>query len=387
MPRSLSKNQNKVSVPAPHFHLYRQVVLSFVILTSLLVLVVLYFSFVSAKITITPKPQRVIAEFNLKMAESDGALAPDELNGVFFSKTVEGEKEFSATGSEVIASDVVGRVKIINNYRRPQPLVATTRLLTADNILLRTKTRVEVSVGGSVEVEVYADDPKQLAGRVLAAGTRLTIINLWPVQLQENIYAESLGEIKTGENTVTVVTADDLVKAKQVLADQLIEQSFVDLGADGKVGRVATITPEKTMASATVGETADKFQVKIKAIISGVLFDKASLISLAENRLRSNLSADQELATVDYENLTYTVDNLDLVKKTADLKVHLEGNAVLQLNSEVLSRDLLKGLSKKEAQDYLISQPGIAAVKIDFFPFWIRKIPRLVDHIEVVMAQ
>lgn len=368
----------------PAIHLYRRVVLTFVALTAILIAVVLYFSFVSAKIIVTPRPEKVVAEFTVGVIEATDGLVADQINGVFFTKEVSGEKQFTATGTKDMQSDIVGRVKIFNNYRRPQPLVATTRLLSPDNILLRIKNTINVPVGGTVEADVYADDPKQLTGRTLAAGTRFTIPGIWP-ELQDKIYAEALSQIKTGENKVTVVTAEDIDNAKKDLLNQLKNQSIADLGTDGKVAKAVDVKESKVDVSAKVGDVATNFTVKIQATATGVIFDKDNLIKMAETKLKDSLPKDKQLMSADYESLNYTVEEINLAQKTAKVKVYLDGLSVIKLSSPIFDKTKLEGKSAEEVKEYFASEPAVEGVELNFFPFWVRKVPSLPDHIDVVL--
>jgi len=384
MPRKKSKKAKARKVST--FDLYRKVVISFIVLTSILILIILYFSFVSVKITVIPKPNQVTTDFTVEVVEGEDGLAEGRVNGVFFSKEVEGEKEFSASGSKSVASDIVGRVTIINNYRRPQPLVATTRLLSPDNILLRIKDRVDVPVNGSVEVNVYADDPSQLIDRTLEPGMHFTIPGLWP-QLQDKIYAKAKTTIKLGENKISFVTPEDIDQARQEILAQLESQSLSELGLEDNLIKAVTIEEKQSFATAKAGEEIEKFTVKTKAVVQGLFFDRDTLIQLAEARLRNDLTKDEELFQIDDNSLVYSVAEIDLVNKIARIQVNLEGTSVIRLNSEILNKERIKGLTKEQVKNYFSQQPAIEQISIDFFPFWIRKVPQLADHIELIIQQ
>ena len=390
MPRAkkISTKTTKISKQkaktVPTIDLYRKVVISFVVLTTILILLVLYFSFVSAKITVTPHPERISADFAVDVVETEDGLVPDKVNGVFFNKEVKGEKEFSTTGSKAIASDIVGRVTVINNYRRPQALRATTRLMSSDNILLRMKDRADIPVGGTVDVDVYADDPAQLEGRTLDTGTHFNIINLWP-QLQSEIYAEAATAIKLGENTVAVVTQEDIDKAKDELIDYLKLQTFVDLGLDGNVAKVVEIAEIEMESSAVVGDEVSKFILSMDAVVSGVLFDKDNLMRLAEDRMRSSLDVNKQLLSTDYESLEYSVEDLNLEKARAMIRVKLSGVSVIRLNSDIFDKDRIKGLTREQVKNYFDNQQSVESVVIKFFPFWVNRVPQLSDHINLMV--
>ncbi|MBI5621884.1 hypothetical protein HY933_03410 [Candidatus Falkowbacteria bacterium] len=387
MPRRKSvqpKNPKKPDRAVPTIALYRKVVISFVILTTILIVLVLYFSFVSADITVIPQPETLTADFSLKVVEAEDGLVPDQVNGIFFDQTAESKKDFTATGSQTVSSDVVGRVTIVNTYRRPQPLVATTRLLSADNVLLHITDRVDVPVGGTVDVDVYADDPNQLKDRTIPVGTRFTIPGLWP-QLQDKIYAESATPLQLGDRTVTVLTPEDIDRATQAVIDQLELQTFVSLGLDGNVAKAVTVVDPQITVSAGRGDAVSAFTVSVKATVRGVLFDKDKLLRLAEDRMRSSLPADKQLLSTDPASLQYDIQDVNVKAKTAVIRVQLTGASIIKLNSDIFDKDRLKGLSRQQVESYFASQPSVGSVIIKFFPFWIKTVPQLPDHINVTL--
>ncbi|MFA5358368.1 MAG: hypothetical protein WC310_00935 [Patescibacteria group bacterium] len=362
--------------------LYRKVVISFVVLTAILILVILYFSFVSTEISLIPRPQKHDISFTVEVMEGEDGLLTDQINGVFFEKEVTGEKEFMASGSKPVASGEIGRVKITNNYRRSQPLVATTRLLSADQTLVRISSRVDIAPGKSVEVDVYADNPKILEGRTIPAGTKFTIPGLHP-SLQDKIYAEAVSPIGLGEKKVLIVTDDDIVRAKDELLKQLEAQSFAELGLDSKVAKAVVLEEKESEIDARAGDEKERFRVKVRALVRGVFFDKDSLLRLAENKLKSGVPIEEQLIGVDYDSLVYSIEKLDTKAKAASIKVQFSGTSVIHLNSPVIAKEKLKGMNKGQLENYLSGQNTIESFQVKFFPFWVKTVPQLMDHINI----
>lgn len=391
MPRASSRavksaTSKRLERTGPPLHLYRKVVISFAVLVGMLIVVVLYFSLVKATISIVPKPQPVAVDFSVNVTETEDGQAADQLNGVFFSRQVEGEKQFKATGSQALASDTVGRVRIHNNYRRPQPLVATTRLQSSSGVILRIVDRVEVPVDGFVDVDVMLDKNSQLPTDGFVAGTKFTIPGLW-LPLQEDIYAEALTAIAVGDRQVTIVSADDLARAETELLAQLEEQTLQELGVDSKIGKSVSVKLTDKQASAAVGDQTERFSMKAKATVQGVFFDRESLIRLAEKKLRTSLSDDRQLLVADYQGITYDISALDIAAKTATIVVHAPGTSVVRLNSGLFNKDNIKGMTKNELNAYFHGQDSIQSFNVTFFPFWVQRVPQLLDHININVQQ
>jgi hypothetical protein len=389
-------NPKKVqpSLKPPSFNLYRKIALSFVILTGVLLFLIVYLSFGKAKIVITPAKQPVSVDFIADLQEAkEGrqAVVPGKVSilGKLGEFTIDESKEFEATGSKIVKTDVGGKVTIINNYVKSQTLVATTRLLSPEGILFRTKERIVVPAGGKVEVEVYADPPTEAAAKV--GPTHFTIPGLWPA-LQDKIYGESYGPMHGGEVEVKVLTQSDLERAYDELV-KIISQKVVDnlkseIKESGEViGRMIIKEIISKTSSANVGDQVSKFTANLKVKAVGVIFLRRDLENLAASQLAKEVSVGKELAEVDYNTLTFIIEKYDLEGHEANIRVHLEGTAVLKPDSPILNKNNLIGRSKEEVISYLTSFPEIKKVEISFSPFWVRKIPRLKDHVEIVIKR
>lgn len=376
-------------------NLYKKIAICFVVLTGLLVLFVFYLSFGQAKIVVTPARQPVSVDFIADLTPKEGAqvaLVPGRItiSGVLDETTVSGSKEYQATGSKIAESEAVGgKVTIINNYNKTQPLVATTRLLSPKGILFRIKNRVDVPAGGKVEVEVYADPPTAEAAAL--GSTHFTIPGLWPA-LQDKIYGESYEKMSGGKKEVKLVTQTDLDSAyadlTKILSEKVIEDSKKEMKSAGEIlGRVLITEISERKSSAAVGDEKDKFIVTLKFKAVGVAFYRRDLESLAVTQIQGRVPEDKELVSVDLNNLSFIIEKYDLKEKEANINVHLAGEAILKSESKILDKNNFVGLSKEDALKYFNSFPEIQNVEIDFSPFWVRKIPKLKDHVEIIIKK
>jgi hypothetical protein len=376
-------------------NLYKKIAICFVVLTGLLILFVFYLSFGQAKIVVTPARQAVDVDFIADLIPKEEAQAAEvpgriAISGVLDETTVGGSKEYEATGSKIAESENVGgKVTIINNYNKAQPLVATTRLLSPEGILFRIKNRVNVPAGGKVEVEVYADPPTAEAANL--GPTHFTIPGLWPA-LQDKIYGESYEKMSGGKQEVKFVTQTDLDSAyadlTKSLSEKVIEDSKKEMESAGEIlGKVLITEILDKKNTAAVGDEKDKFTVTLKFKAVGVVFYRMDLESLAITQLQGKLPEGQKLANVDLNNLSFVIEKYDLKEKTANVSVHLAGEAVLKTESKILDKNNLAGLGKEDAVKYLTSFPEIQSAEINLSPFWVRKIPKLKDHIEVTIKK
>ncbi len=372
----------------PPQNLYKKIGISFIVLTLILVIAVVYFSFSEATINIKSAQEKISVEFVARVMPQE-ALAgysgtTEAVAGGIYSTTVRGRQTFQVSGGKVGEAQATGQVTIINNYSKAQPLVATTRLLTPNGLLFRLSKRVDVPAGGRVKVEVYADQPGK-QGEI--GPTRFTIPGLWP-GLQDKIYAESSEPMTGGVKEIKAVTQEDVDKGVKELTDNLYQKAIEEL--EKQEGKKLDIAPENIIKeifdqkfSAKAGEEVNEFTIEMSLKIIAVTVDQEAMISLAEKKLKDSMSADKDLGGIDPRSLHYSVERYDLKNQAAEIKVYLEGGAALREDSLILNKDKIVGLSKKEAEDYFKSFSVIESVEIKFSPFWVQKIPKLRDHIKI----
>ncbi len=372
--------------------IYKKIGLSFIVLTALLTVAVVYFSFSEATINLTPAAEKTSVEFSVRvMPEADLAGyqgATEAVAGGVYETTVRGRQTFQATSTKNMEAQATGQVTIVNNYSKAQPLVAATRLLTADGILFRLSKRVDVPPRGKVIAEVYADQSGQ-SGEI--GPTRFTIPGLWE-GLKDKIYAESAQPMTGGFKKVTAVTQADIDRAAKILEDNLFQEALKKLNETAGLRPPADLTfKTENIAkevsgrqfSASVGDQANEFTAEMTLRIVAVTVDQPALMLLAEEKLKKSAPADKELGGIDPRSFNYQVVRYDLASRAAEVKVYLEGNIALRPDSLILDKEKIAGLTGEEAKAYFAGWPEIKAVEIKFSPFWVKKIPKLEDHIKI----
>ncbi len=364
--------------------LYKNIVLSFIGLTGVLVVFVLYVSFTEAKIHIVSAKKPVSADFLIDVQKGDAGEGA--IRGEMFAKEVKGEQIFSATGAKSGVSRSKGTITIYNNYSKDQPLVATTRFLTADGLLFRLKEGVRVPAGGKVTAELSADEE---GVKYDIGPSKFTIPGLWE-GLRDKIYAESSSPMTGGASTIKAVTSGDIANAKNTLSDRLLEEGKTELKKEflGGMSLDDNLVFREIIESATdavEGEETETFSLSMTLRVIALAVSRDELMTLAETKLRSTLDEDRRLKEVLSESLRYTLEKYDLKEGRANVRAHLEGMASLRDTSLLLNKDRLAGLSADEAKAYLTIFPEIEDVRVELSPFWKKKIPRLKDHIKIIV--
>ncbi|MCC7357088.1 hypothetical protein IT408_01105 [Candidatus Uhrbacteria bacterium] len=384
-PRSVSRDPFP-RPPAPA--LYRNIAFSFLGITILVVLGVLWLSSVRARVVISVKSDTTSAQASVEVSQS-----PEQ--GQLRGKVVQGNfdkmQEFSVKQREdaQIAQDVEvsGTVKVINNYSRQQTLVKNTRLLTSDGRLYRLDKTIVLDPKDTVTVTAKSDQK----GRqyVMAAGTKLSIPGLW-IDLQKWIYAESVSGFTGGQlSNVKVVSQLDVNESQKALEDAVYEQAVKTLTAeagvspDWKAYFTKKVIEKKT--NVTPGQSSDNFLASVKLEVTGVFFPKADMEALVRQKLRERLPDGRDLINFDSNAITYNVEQVDAELQRARFSVSSQALSRLTDKSPALSTDVFAGLSIDEARTKLMSVDGVQDVQIEVYPGWIKKIPSNVKHIEVIV--
>ncbi len=361
--------------------MYRRIAATFLLLTLAMLSVVLYLATVRADIRIETSEEEVAAEFFVSaMTEPQ---ANEDVPGALFEETVEESRVFEVQGEgEEIPAKAHGIVTITNNSGSDQPLIATTRLMSEEGILFRIVDGVTVPAGGSIQVNAAADEPGR-EGEIPA--TKFTIPGL-AVSKQAEIFATS-DQAMIGGVVVRAVVTQEMLDAAQA---ELVKQIEGDLDTKWREGISAAldgviITQEtiEKRSDTEPGTEVGSFTISTIVKNTGVYYDRERLKRISEIQLRDHVPEGQVLSLANFDGMLVEIDQTNVTAGTARLRVRIEGTSVLKATSEVLERDNLVGLSAGEAEAYLEEQETIKDAVVELSPFWVRRVPRLKDHIYV----
>ncbi len=368
---------------SPSLKLYRRIAIAFVVVTVVLLGVVLLLSTVKASISIVPNTESVSTEFITDVVASPSEAS--DIPGRVLEISVEQAKEFIVDANDEqsgVPAKSGGTVTIYNTSSIQQPLVATTRLLSEDGVLFRIDESVVVPAGGSVDVMAHADEPG-LDGEI--DPTTFTIPGLNESR-QEEVYAESATAMTGGMEYIAVVTAEDLVDAEEALAAEMRTAAREELREllETTYSGEAWFDEITEKVSDTEPDTeAGKFTISISMTVTGVFYDSEKLQSIAEGKLYENLDQGYELVSIDRDNMVVTVEKYDAEDEVANVRVYLDGTMIISPANALLDKDNFVGLSAADINEQMINEGIAASVEVNFFPFFLNKVPGLKDHIEI----
>lgn len=365
--------------------LYRKIAAVFIALTMVVIGFVLYLTLSRATIKVTLRTEPVRAEELVTVTASPGE-GKREVAGKAVEISLEKTATIPISGDGAVVSEkAYGTVTLINLAGRDQPLVATTRLLSEGGVLFRLKQGVVVPKGGRIEAAVAADQPGK-QGEI--GPSKFTIPGL-AAALQDKIYAVSTAAMIGGERTVKALSQADIDAAYKMVEDELkgdaetkLRAAAGDAGSGG--GAIAELTVSKRSSDGVVGKEASAVTVTVGVRAVGVFYDADELAALMAAELAAGVPGDRALVGAPGAP-TITIEKTDAAAGTAIIAVRVEGAARITSSSDIFDKERLAGLSRAEAARYFAGFPAVESIDIKFRPPFLRRIPRLKDHIDIII--
>ena len=351
----------------------------------------LSFLFSSAKITVNPKVENLVANQNLS-AVKDGTGTDLPFDVV----VVSGEQDTTVTSDiqKDVSTSATGTVVIYNAFSSsPQPLAIDTRLQGSNGKLYKTTVKTTVpgmkgATPGSVEVPIYASAPGDTYN---SAPLDFTLLGFKGTPKYSKIYARSKGNITGGlEGKAGDISTDEktqvLTKLKATLEAKLLLQASNQI----PTGFVLFDDPSllDTAAADTTFTPADNNQIAVamKGTLSGFLFDQTKLMAA----LAAALLPNEDVSNVyipNIKNLTFTLSNpTTFTADTANVNFNLSGplEVISRVDADKLITDML-GQPKKSFNDILSKYPNIDSAQLVLRPFWKTTLPAKPSDIKVIV--
>ncbi len=382
---SLKKKKKRITPLRRSVNVYRSMALFFIILTIGLLGAVFYFYFSKVTIVITPNKEKltdvVAVDIYDKEKSVDSEVVGDKIPGIVEQVEIEEEKVYKSTGVKTMGEEVTGKVTIVNEYSKNQPLVATTRLLSPDKKLFRINKTINVPANGSVEVEIYADDP---GPKMAVNPTKFTIPGLWS-GLQDKIYAVSRDRFVYKEKQEKHISQEDIDSVAVDLRRALVEKAEKELGNNYKnFNKVIYSIDENSISidiKAKLGEKKDEFLAKIVGSVNVVAFSGETLNMIAKKKLLALVPSTKELLGFKENNLLYRLKKSDYKNGTASVSAELEADMSIKDGTSLIDRKKIISLSQTQLEDYLDGFKEIAGYEVNFVPGFIKRVPNLADRI------
>lgn len=363
-------------------HLYRNISITFIVFAAMILCAIFLLFYSSATIIITPDAQTVNLSFVTEIRPSSTPADIAKLASVggtmkTVSKTVEAVFNASST-RPASASNLVGKVKIINNYSKSQKLVKTTQLQAENGQIVRTNNDVDVPAGGSVEVDVFPKDPATFTS--IESG-KLTIIKLWP-QLQPLVFGEVIEPLqKSIGGEVRFVAESDVNAAKKELIAKALAEVEADPANSGTVlkGDLVSYSIDKKL-----GDEAKVFTMKAVVTVRIIRANEAQLSALIQNKAQKTDLKGLSASSIDVSQVKYVImdaSNPDSIV----IKVSYPIKAYLTSASELVAKKNFTGKTKSEIVNYAAKAGIIKNVEVIISPYWRDRAPNDEKSIKVII--
>jgi hypothetical protein len=361
-------------------YFYKIIALTFLCITLVLLGLVVFMSSKRAVVMIETKTTPIDISTDVVLGSDDVPF-----DAMVTSTIVTFTKSFSPTGSKELPGIATGQVTVFNETDADQSLVATTRLLTANNVLFRLKNPIRVPAKGSVIAEVYAD--QEGATFNIPPQDRFTIPGLTEAK-QAVIYAKSTEPMTGGVKTIGVLSSDDVEKAKQVVSAGFIEQAKLLLPASFlTTTTISFVADESFVVNGDIGKEVDGFTITGTATVVMVSYDDVSLMVWVKEKLLARAVDSTEIIYPQEELPIVTFSAFDTITSQATLSVVYGGQATLNPDSEKLEKSVFFGQTKDEVRRYLLTLDHVHGVDVKLSPAWIRSVPYVDDHVKVIVKK
>ncbi len=370
-------------------NIYRRIAYFFIFLVFILLLTSAYFLLTKVVITLVPDQQRMSNNliFDVKDKDSDASVSRSSIKGVVKTMQIEYKKAYPASGSEVIGKEAIGQAIIFNNYSKSQMLVATTRLLSASGQLFRLKNTVNVPAGGSIKVEIYADEPTP---EMAINPTKFNIPGLW-AGLQDKIYAETKEKIVYQQKIKKHLIQKDIDNGIRDMRQQLLSKAKTEINKkyNDYDEVIYNIDDDSIQSSidAEVGDEINEANITMSAKVVVVAFKGQEASALAKKKFITSLSDNKELVNFDQKNIIYSLNNYNDIDGVATINATFEGKISLKKDSSVIDKEKIIGLNKKQLEIYLDNLEDVSGHEIKFYPSFLpdflKKVPRLPERINI----
>lgn len=356
--------------------------------------------FTNAKVTITPTIENV--PLNERFIAYKKSISKEL---TFETMIVEDSVSRDVTSGEkkVVEERAYGKVVISNNHsQEAQPLRIDTRLVDGKGRIYKTKEAVKVPgqtmkdgtlVPGTVEVEIYADQPGDSYNETEKQTLKLIGFQEAKSPKFETITAETIGVIEGGFVGERFVVPEEeknkiITELTQELSARLFEKTKAQVPEQ-------TIYPEALSVLISL-ETSEKIQDDgtIKLTLKGSLFNVLfNSVEFEKYILETSIvGVDQEsayISNIKNLNISYvdkdsqTVNPESLENLAFQIEDTLEIISIV--NKESLRFDLV-GQRKKDFQSIISKYPGVQYVEFDINPFWRTHFPDKDEDIAIILT-
>lgn len=383
---------NKPKLNVPNFDVFRKR-LFILIGGGILLILFLVWAIVfapHAKVTISAKTANVDIQRTLSL---NAAVPQSDLNSFNLKPNVQQLKksvaaQFNATGTKDIGDKAKGSISVANLLTSdPVTLPAGTNFTGADGHVFTSDSSVTVpgaTVSGGHPVAGKAD----AAVTATALGPEYNAApQAYTVQGHSDLGSASGGQMSGGtKQTVTVVSQEDVDKAKQQLATQDVNAAKAELkkqfGADSQIIEESfTADQGPPTASPAVGQQAQTAKLTVETVYTYVGLSRADVKTMLTNAVNDALKdkTDQQVYSLGDNSVRF--ENFEKEGSKYRVGMVTTGQIGPKIDTAQLAKQLV-GKRSGEIQAIINQISGVTNVDINLSPFWVTTAPAA-DKIDI----
>ncbi|MDD3887188.1 MAG: hypothetical protein PHN19_00235 [Patescibacteria group bacterium] len=392
--KKFSGNQKSKFVLLPS--LTSKIILAFFGICIVIGAISIIFILPEAKISYSPKTEPFTHNVEASLIQGLGSPNISDKQIAYEVATIEKNSEevtFNSTGEKDIGTKAKGQITIYNKYSSdPQPLVATTRFMGNNGRIYRLVGDVDVpgakieegkTVAGrttaTIEADAFGSEYNLEAGAFAIPGLSL--------DKQQVIYAETSSSIIGGESKkITIITADDLKKAKEDLqakvSQKIIEEYKTKIPNDKIIidGAIKNEILDSKTSGEENKETKDfKMSISVKSTVPFV--SKNDLQNIVFEDARKFLPENKQLLDENLDN-GIKFEKISQEENKINIKVSLDKKMFTKIDEQEVKENIV-GKKSQEAKDYILTNPYVYKAEVNLWPFWVNKIPRIKSKIKI----
>lgn len=329
-----------------------------------------------ATVAITAQTNLINIDQNLQLKPNATADPSQNLMPVMVKQTKKtASVDFDATGKKDVGEKATGTVKLTSDsfsaLMMGINIPAGTALSSSSGKVYNTDSAVTLSISGNTKtVGVTAADRGEsyngATGQMSGAPSTVT--------------ATLTGATSGGTSkTVTVVSQDDIDKAKQQLQQQ--DSNAVKTELKKQFGSDMIVIDESFKADAgqptsspAVDQEATKAKLTVETTYTLVGIEKSDLSANFDAYLKKQLAGKEDQKVYDNGVNSVTFTQFTVVDGGYTTKASSQAQVGPQINEETLKPQLV-GKRAGEIQQQLEAVEGVENVETTFFPFWVTKAP------------
>lgn len=391
--------------PKKKSSLQHKFVISFVAVTLLVVVAVVFIVLPQATVAVYPKTEPITRDWDVGINTQSHDIDANAMTlpATTIAETLDEQNKFQSQGKQEIGNQATGTIQIYNFTSLPLNLRASTTVISlGNNKYYLTKDLTGVKPTTYKNATTKEVNPNSLIPPVpiiaeqggdsynVPAGTRLEITNQVLGPRPQTLFAKTVDPVTGGTSRfLSVITAADITSAQNSLAAQALS----DLRA--KLATQHLVLADRAFAMENLGFNTDQpvgtqtpsFNATLKAKITGMAFSMVDLENLITQRVGQTLGSDKTLQINNPDQqIGYAIKSIDLNSNAATMGVHFEGNAVMNVNLADVASELV-GKNENQAQDLLLSNPQIDKIEITLAPSWQKTFPYFASKIKVNAAK